>query len=131
MEVFGNIVGGITSALVNVALPVLATAIAALVVGIAKRYLTRLGLELTAEQDRRLRELVAEAVAAVEEMARRKDDLKGEDKREQAKALILDRLLSEPDVVVPSAGAVDKAIDAALTRARQAPVPATPATLGR
>lgn len=122
----GEVLGWLGQQLLQVVLPTLATAIAGLLVGLLTKYLKKINLEVTIEQEERLRKIVEDAVKATEEAARRatmssahKDDLAQRIVRTQV-----------PDIPPHK---LRVAIDAALPEVRKqlAPVPSTPATFGR
>lgn len=124
----GEFVGWVGSQLLELVLPALATVIAGLVVGLLRKMLKKLQLELTAEQDTRIRQLVADAVRTVEERSRR-DGLSSREKADAAMAIVADQ--------VPQVRALDvqRMIDAALPGMRKEagdpPRPSSQATFGR
>lgn len=126
----GGILGAIGNALLEFVLPTLATAIATLVVGILTRFLKKQKIDITDAQQKRLKEIVEDAIKAVEEAARRQTMTSAE-KEHMAKQIILERTAAEPGVPVPDAEKLSHAVDAAMPEIRKRLEPSTPATFGR
>lgn len=109
----------------DVSITVFVPVIGTLVTAVLTRQLQKLGVQLTDAQDAQLKRGVTEAIQAVEEKARR-GDIRPDQKHEAAIQLVQAK---NPNVL---AGEASEHIDAALpeVRAKLAPVPSTPATLG-
>lgn len=126
---FGALFGWLGQTLLEVVLPSLATVIAGLVIGLLSRYLKKVKIELTAEQEARLRAIVEDAVKATEEVARRQATagtvMSSRDKDSMTATAVLNAM---PDL---PAGQLRTAIDAALPEVRKRLEPSTPATFGR
>jgi hypothetical protein len=103
----------LTEALVRDVLPILGTAIATLLVGVLTRFLKQQKIEITAAQEERLRELVRDAVKAVEEQSRRQP-MTSPQKAVAAAQIVLDQA---PHEIPPDKLRV--AIDAALPDMRE------------
>lgn len=112
----GDFFSVIGEKLIEVVLPMLATTIASLVVGLLAQLMKKNGLELTKEQEEKLKKVVIQAVKATEEAARRAP-MSGAEKRHMASELITSQL-PEADPLK-----VHVAIDAALTDERIWPGP--------
>lgn len=132
-----DIFSGIGQQVLGLLLPALATAIAGLLVGILTRYLKKIGLEVDAKQEARLKEIAVKAVTAVEERARREKIASGEAMSSRAKDATAAAIVSAQLPKLNTAE-VNNAIDAALPEVRKnlgpiimVPVPSTPATFGR
>lgn len=132
MEVFS----WIGRELLQGAMPILATAIAGMVVALLRKQLAKVGIIVTKEQEDRMRELAKDAVLAIEERNARavKDGGKpmtSEQKAGAAFDLVVDKMPKAP------AADVGRAIDAALPKMRSFlgkgsfPVPSTPGSFGR
>lgn len=126
----GDILGAIGNALLEFVLPTLATAIATLVVGILTRFLKKQKIDITDAQQKRLKEIVEDAIKAVEEAAHR-ETMTSAQKESMAKQIILERTAAEPGVPVPEPEKLSHAIDAAMPEIRKRLEPSTPATFGR
>lgn len=104
-------------------LPTLGTMVTAAVMAVLKRYFAKLGLELSAANEARVRDLVAQALLQVEEMARRRagqgSSMSGQEKADMAIDLLRRKL--------PELGADDisELIDAELPKVRAAIVAPT------
>lgn len=112
--------------LLDTVLPPLATAVAALAVAVLARYTKKLGLDLTAQQEARLRVLVADTVKRIEEQARRAP-MSSQQKATRAIGAIARQ---RPDL---SDAEIRDTIDAVLPDVRAtttAPVPRHPGMLG-
>jgi hypothetical protein len=99
-------------------------------VALGARQLKKVGLELTAAQEARLRQLALDAVRAIEEQARRTPTISSTEKAHKATTLVL---TAAPEA---NPARVKTLIDAALpvVRAELQPViiaPVTPATFGK
>lgn len=75
---FGFLAAAFGKMLLSTVLPVIGTAIGGLVVGILGKQLKKVGLDLSVQQERRLHELVIQAIQATEEAARRRSMTSGE-----------------------------------------------------
>lgn len=92
--------------------PPLAALIATLLVAVLKRYLSKLGIEIDAVQETRLKELAKDAIRAAEEAARRQPTMSGVDKKKVASEIVQD---ARPDL---SLDQVHLALDANLPDVR-------------
>jgi hypothetical protein len=99
--------------LAGTVLPGLVTVIAALVAGLLVQQLRKLNVQVTAEQEKRLRLVVEDAIRAVEEAARRNPTMTSSAKEALAKHMLTERL----KVNVPGEQ-LRIAIDAALPKVR-------------
>src|SRR5688572_9826093 len=126
---FGAAFGWIAKQLVELVLPGLATAIGGMVVALLSKYLKKVKIELTAEQEARLREIVADAVRSTEEVARRQAKvgvpMSSDEKDDMTAATITAKMPDLPPLELRNA------IDAALPQVREELRPSTPATFGR
>ena len=110
--------GNIGHGLLTFVLPALGTAIASLVVGVLSRFLQQQKIDLTDSQQARLRQLVMDAVMAVEEASRRRGNMTATQKDQLAKQLVLEHAQAE-NIPIP-AGKLQLAVDAALPEMRAA-----------
>ena len=79
--------------MLTVLLPTLATAIGGMIMALLKQQLTKQGLQLTAEQERRIDQIVSDAIRIVEEEARRQTDkMPGPQKAARAEQIIRQKL---------------------------------------
>lgn len=106
----------IASKLVEIVLPTLATAIAGLIVALLSKYLKKVKIELTVEQETRLRQVVEDAIRATEEAARRQAAkgirMTSHEKEQLTARAVLQKM---PDV---PAGQLKLAVDAMLPEVR-------------
>lgn len=127
----GDWFGAFGTQFLETVLPLLATAIAGLVVGILVRYFKKLGLDVTDTQQGQLKTIIEDAIRAAEEAARRAPTMMtSENKAALASEIILSQ---RPDLDPVS---LSLAIDAALPAVRATgaigaipPLRQTPSTL--
>jgi hypothetical protein len=79
----GTLLAALGGALMKAVFPALATALTAAVMAVLKRQFERLGLELSSQQEQRVKQIVLDVVLRVEELARR-NDLTGQQKADIA-----------------------------------------------
>lgn len=120
----GEFFGTIAAKLVEVVLPTLATAIAGLVVVLLRKWSQKAGLDLTEQQEQRIRQIVVDAIARAEEIGRR-ETLSSEDKRTIATQSVRRQVRDLTD------SQIAELVDSTLPAVRATLVPKTPATLGR
>lgn len=127
----GGLLAGVGLQLVHLVLPSLATIISGLIIALATKQLQKLGIQVTNEQDARLRQLVRDGILAAEEAAHRIPSLTSEEKRAIAVNTAAARA---PET---SLAAVNRTIDQTLPLVRKElekpapPKPSTPANFGR
>jgi hypothetical protein len=109
--------GMILAAVVNVVLPGLATALGSLALAVLNKYLKKVTLALTAEQQAQIARLVEDAVLSVEELARRDRQMTSAEKASVAKGIVVQGYPDLADDVV------ERMIDATLQRVRKTPSP--------
>lgn len=102
----------IGAALLKAVLPVVATVASGYILRLLHVQLKKAHVELTAEQEQQIADLVEHAVLAVEEQARRNPRLKGTTKEQMATNIVLTERPDLPPQVVK------ETIDAALARLR-------------
>jgi len=123
-DVLNKLASQVGGQLIALALPILATIIAAQLVKLLQRQLKRIKIELTTEQEDRLKVVAHDAIMAVEEAARR-SAMSPAAKKDMAVNKVIAKL---PHVAEEAA---HEAVDAQLPVARAKLVPATPGTFGR
>lgn len=83
-------IGGL---LVKFVLPSVGTVVAGMVTALVKRYLKKVKIEITEQQEAQVKRVITEAVQSVEEQARRNPGkLSSEDKADMALAQAMDKL---------------------------------------
>lgn len=112
--------GEIGKALVQVVLPLAGTALAGAGTAVLKKQLSKVGLEVTAQQEQQLRQLVFDAVTRTEEVARRDPSMTGGEKAAYAEQTVLARM---PDANIAD---VRHFIDVALPNLRSRGIGAAP-----
>jgi glutamyl/glutaminyl-tRNA synthetase len=126
-----DFIGSIGHALWEAVLPSMATVLAGMVMLVVKRFLAKQGLELTTQQEVRLKQIVKEKVNAVEERAHR-GEIDKEDKHEAAVTAVVRAATEDNSIPNPTREEASEVIDATLgaTRSVHLPNPGLPG-LGR
>lgn len=132
-----DVFGWIGQQLLQLVLPSLATAAAALAVGLLKRQLSKVGLDIDEKQETRIRQIVHDAIVRTEEVARRDPTMTSAEKadftersiREAEPAIGPAQARAMIDTMLPIVRA--KGIGAKPVAIPLSPVPSTPATFGQ
>jgi hypothetical protein len=124
----GEFLGGFGLQLMHLVLPSLATILSGLIIALATKQLQKLGIQVTNEQDARLRQLARDAIMTAEEMAHRHPELTGVEKNAIATNQVVSR---EPTInVATAARVIDQQLPLVRKELEQSPTPSTPTEEG-
>jgi hypothetical protein len=122
----GDVLGTIGRGLWEAVLPSMATVLSAMLMLVVKRFLAKQGLELTTQQEVRLKQIVKEKVNAVEERAHR-GEIARDDKHEAAVTAVVRAATEDKTIPNPTREEASEVIDATLGATRvHAPNPGLP-----